>query len=166
MKKQIIIAVSLLTLTFISCTKKSSSSSTGSSGDSTFNGSYLLLTANGKTFNEKDVTIPNAGHIVTVTEATTLTGIEIVVKDDFGTYGLFQSNIISASGSGVGTYTICSSCGTTQITQANPVVGYGDTSGTVNVTYNGSDYIQGTISTTLYANGFNYPATGSFKIYH
>ena len=188
MKKQIFIAVCLLTIT--ACTKKSSTtpSSTSSSGDSTFNGSYFQLSVNGKSFYEKDVVYkPDGAHLVTITETDnpnalilsapgsftndTVNMITLIVQDNFNIYGLTLTSYIYAIGNGTGNYYIPNGYaiggGLSMIEQANPLVGYSDTSGTVNVTHNGSDYISGTINANLYSStGFSYPATGSFKIYH
>lgn len=173
MKKHIIIAVSLLTLA--ACTKSSNSNSTannGSNNDSTFNGSYLQLTIGSKNFYEKDVNVKNVGHIVSLTAGNTsitllsggtTSGLVINLLDQFGTYGLISADMY-ATGSGTGMYSFTNTAGT-NVNQSSPSITYLDSTGTMNITHNGTDYIQGTISTTFYHGTDTYPVTGSFKIY-
>ena len=91
----------------------------------------------------------------------------ITIQTLGGLYGLAPS-YLNLVGTGTGTYQFSTSlAGATVINQYTPsVVSYTDTSGTANITHNGSDYTEGTFTTTLNGSGFSYPATGSFKIYH
>lgn len=158
---------------FAACSKKSSTTTTTpTGGDSTFNGSYLQLTVGSKSFYEKDVTVKNIGHIValsagnttiTLLSGGTTSGLVINLLDQFGTYGLISANMY-ATGSGTGTYSFTNTSGT-NINQSSPSITYLDSAGTMNITHNGSDYIQGTISTTFYHGTDTYPVTGSFKIF-
>jgi len=157
MKHTIIIAVSLLTITVLSCTKKSGSSST-SSTDTTFSGSYFQISYNGRYFNVKGASL-NGGPVTSVTEVSSNT----ILVDGVALYGI--SGTLEATSLNVGSNNIPAS-GISSFTQASPYNSFLDSSGTVSVTHNGTDYVQGTFTTTLYANGFTYPATGSFKVYH
>ena len=174
--KNLIIAVSLLT--FISCTKKTSTSPSSSSGDSTFNGSYFQLSVNGNSYYVKDVAVGSA-HLVVLTATNGTVALNsgsnspmltITVQDDFNLYGLTGSSYLFSLGTGTGTYqipgpSIITAGAGSVFAQYNPLVAYSDTSGTVSISHNGSDYILGTFTTTLWTSGFTYPATGSFKIY-
>ena len=174
--KKLIIVLSLL-VAINSCTTSGSGTSVTPTNDSTFNGNYVQLTIGSKSFYEKDVKVSQSGQLVTVaavdnpnallTGGTHVNMISITVDDPSGIYGL-SSCFLYAVGTGTGTYQITNGYttggGLNVITQRSPVVAYDDTSGTMNITHNGSDYIQGTINTTLYANGSTYPTTGSFKI--
>jgi ATP-dependent Zn protease len=161
------------TILAVSCSKKSNTTSTTSTGgDSTFNGSYLQLTIGSKNFYEKDVNVKNVGHIVSLTAGNTsitllsggtTSGLVINLLDQFGTYGLISADMY-ATGSGTGTYSFTNTAGT-NVNQSSPSITYLDSTGTMNITHNGTDYIQGTIGTTFYHGTDTYPVTGSFKIY-
>ena len=166
--KKIVIAVSLLSI-FNSCTTGGSGSGTSTtpSADTTFNGSYFQISYGGKSFYAKDASVNNTfGHIVVLT-ATGGSGVfySIALVDASGVYGLVSGTHLNFSYIGTGTG-VFSLYGPSNVIQQNPFTEYTDTSGTVTVSYSGSDYIQGTFATTLFATGFSYPATGSFKIYH
>ena len=172
MKKEIdttlLLAGAMLAL--FSCTK-SPSSSGSSTTDTTFNGSYFQIAYNGKTFYVKDASVSNSfGHIVALSTQEAIGIYQILSVNPFGIYGISTFNFDFAySGTGTGTYQMSSpytNGNASSMIQFNPLVTFSDTSGTVTVSYSGSDYIQGTINTTLYSSGLSYPATGSFKIYH
>ena len=173
-----ILLCSLIFLSTFSCKK---GSGPGAQTDSSFSGSYLQLTINGKYYMEKDVTI-SGNHVVQITVdtgATPYTGknsITIYLVEAADIYGLghTQPCTINAFGNGVGTYSMAPSrLGgfPSQIyTNTNPAVQYNcDSLQTLIVTYDGPDYIAGTINTTFSSytpiNLYNVPVTGSFKIY-
>jgi hypothetical protein len=165
MKQLMIIAISLLTLA--ACTKKSSSTSSTSSSDTTFNGSYFQITYNSRSYNVKNAVV-NSITYASVTSTVPVAGqLLVTIVTLGGAYGLASSHV-NLLGTGTGTYQFSTSIlSGTLINQYSPsVVSYTDTSGTANVTHNGSDYTEGTFITTLNGSGFSYPATGSFKIYH
>ena len=51
-----------------------------------------------------------------------------------------------------------------EVGQTNPEIVFTDTSGSAHITYNGTDYVEGTFKTTLYTSTLSYYATGSFRI--
>jgi hypothetical protein len=161
--------------------------------DTTFNGSYLQLTIGDRYFMEKDAVI-NGIHVVvltTTTDTQTLRNgvfahlLNITLTDGAYAYaypyylygGEIYQNIygltsvqLNSIGSGTGNYQMSNENidnGGSYIYQFNPQENYSDTTGTETITHNDSDYISGTINTTVYSSaGFSYPVTGSFKIYH
>lgn len=172
MKNKLIIAVCLLTL--FSCTKKKTTVPAGTTtSDTTFNGSYLDVSYNSKSFNCKDAVVGSVHYNMLMFTSTTLTaspnGTVIGLFLTTGISGISQTTIYFAGSGSTGTYTQSNfpAAGyTSSLLQTNPSVLYNDTVGTANITYNGSDYVQGSFNVTLYANGSSYPATGNFKIYH
>lgn len=174
---KIIIAVCLLSLG--ACTKSTTSNSTAATNnDTTFNGSYLKVSVNGKNFYEKDAQV-GSNHVVMVTstsssfmleDGSTTTRIIITNLDPYGVYGLGatpQSTTLYCYGNGTGTFPMYVRGGVpSTVFQANPAIAYQDSTGTMVVTHNGSDYLEGTFTANLYYSGFTYPATGSFKIVH
>ena len=168
MKKLIIPFIAGI-MAITSCSTHSGSGSTTVTPDTTFNGSYFQITYNGSTKDEKDAAITSPYvHIVILSTSTVATDsiYTIAIADIGGIYGLHNSGFsFKYPGTGTGTFSMWKSP-TNFLLQSNPEQMYYDTIGNVTVTYSGPDYIQGTFSNTLNANGFTYPATGSFKILH
>jgi hypothetical protein len=165
--KQLLITLLSASTLLLSCSKKGSNTSPPS-GDTTFNGSYIQLNFNNKSYTAKDATFPINGvsnHMVMISGQTDVNGYLILLTDPVGLYGMLSSNIYiqGFSGATTGSYKFSVP---TAINQANPYTTYYDSTGTVTITYAGQDYMQGTINSTLYSGGLTYPVTGNFKIYH
>jgi hypothetical protein len=165
MRNSLFIAVCLLSFLY-SC-HPSGSTSVIPTSDTTFNGSYFKIAYNGRLYNVKGAVV-NTTTYASISSSVPATGtLLITIQTIGGVYGLAPS-YVNLVGTGTGTYQFSPTlAGSTVINQYTPtVVIYIDTSGTANITHNGSDYIEGTFSTTLNGSGFSYPATGSFKVYH
>jgi len=166
MKKLTIIAVSLLTLA--ACTKSSSSSSSASSGDTTFNGSYFKYSYSGNNIYAKayTMTLPYVNYVTITTSYINVPSPNYyILLDDPTSYGTGNCQLHFAyTGTGTGTFSILGSSSPSEFLPNNTL--YEDTSGTVTLTYSGTDYIQGTFSGTMYGSGLSVPVTGSFKIMH
>lgn len=184
MKKLTITLTAGAMLALAACKKSTSttttSTTTTSSTDTTFNGSYFQVSVNGKNFKEKDAQVSNSyGHLVTISSSlmdwaqqngSTTKRIMITVFDPYAVYGLGGNPAafsVFAYGNGTGSFPMFVKGATPSwIYQANPATTYYDTTGTMNISHNGSDYLEGTFSANLYSSGSIYPATGSFKIFH
>lgn len=173
MKKLIIIAVSLLTLS--ACSKSGSGTSSTPSSDTVFNGSYFQISYNGKNFYSKDAAVGVHHYSMVLTNTlqwttgSTGTIVQVSLNDITGIYGTTSALLYFAGLGAVGNYTqtnLADGGYISTLMQTNPGTEFTDTSGSANITYMGSDYIQGTFNVTLYTSGISYPATGSFKIYH
>jgi len=170
MKKQtfIILAAGLLLLP--ACTKPSSGSSHTSTGDTSFTGSYFNLSYSGNNESIKGYTV-STPYYASATVSTTSENLgsgyiyyQIIGVNSSNIGGLSESSLqFVYTGTGIGSYPIYTTVPSHFLSNST---GYSDTSGTVTITYSGSDYIQGTFSITLYGSGLSIPATGSFKVMH
>ncbi len=165
MKKLITIAVCLLA--FSSCTKKGSTTGTGSTAtNSTFN-----ITLNGHSYN---ATCPKGGAVgYPSIQATTGTNTDIntglQVFRSIITVNKANEIFFSVSGkksdlsTSVGTYQALYVATPIIIDNGDGGKGYGvDSTSTVTISVSNSTEIKGTFNLTLLYNGSSYPATGDF----
>lgn len=179
--KKLIIAVSLLT-TMYSC-HPSGGSSVTPSNDTTFTGSYFQYSysgnyTNSKAFNLGAVsTYPTLAVLINATSTIGVIGGSTIPLYTIGlvnNYGLYGSNNCSLvflyNGSGTGSYPMSSpsngGAGSSFLTASGQM--YNDTTGTVTITHQGTDYVQGTFTGTMYSltGGLSQAVSGSFKVIH
>lgn len=146
--------------------------------DSVYNGSYLTVSYNGKTFHSRDVVAGNVHWNMLLTNsisssvfpAPNNTVLQIALGGATGISGISSATLYFRGAGGTGNYiqnNMADVGYTSTVLQTNPSTMFFDTSGSATVNYNGNDYIEGTFSITMYTTaGLTYPATGSFKIYH
>lgn len=159
--KKIIIAVSLLT-TLYSC-HPSGGSTVTPSNDTTFNGSYFTLTYSGTTKTIKGYTLKSTGYGATV--GTTISGSLYQIGATDAASLSFTTAVLRFTYSGTGT-------GSFPVSKMSPAISgytansqlYYDTTGTVTITHQGTDYLQGSYTANMYGTGVTIPATGTFKV--
>ena len=154
-------------LALTSCHTSSSTSATPSA-DTTFTGSYFQYSFTGGSAYAKAFNLTSANVYVDISTNSVGTDYWILLQDPYQLYGsdICQLRFVY-SGTGTGTYPMQTySTGIPSTFMTASLQSYTDTTGTVSVTYSGSDYIQGTFSGTMYGSGLSVPVTGSFKVVH
>jgi len=168
MRKLLFIALCLLSLA--SCTKKSSTTGSsgtvsGTSGDTTFDGNYFNLSYGSKNVSAKGLTFSKPFYYATAFSTYLMPEYyQIVVVNDLGIGGLSKVSVLFRyNGTGTGSFPLYSNTPAYTNFLSNGIT-YFDSTGSVTISHNGTDYLQGTFSGNLYGSGLNIPATGSFKI--
>ena len=153
-----------------SCSTHSGSTSVTPSGDTTFTGAYFTLNYSGKSETIKAYTLKSSPANATVnTESVTNSSgqtvyVVIALNSANINYLAHAQLAFFYTGSGTGSYPIYNNAGESGFLSGTSE--YSDTTGTVTITYSGSDYLEGSFTSTMYGSGLSIPATGSFKIIH
>ncbi len=173
-----ILFCSIVTILTVNCTKPPSAPA-GVYTDSVFNGSYFTIGYNDSSgdtisYYSKDVLYGDQ-HLARI-------GCSILNIDTV--HSVMYINVHSANNLyGVPVtdfYILCNGVDTgyfpftsinsyskvySEFGQTNPDITFSDSVGSAHITYNGTDYVQATFTTTLYTSALTYNAAGFFKIY-